>query len=111
MRRKIPNDICFLATSLNLDEKYVFFFFTTGILVASTLQQTFYTKAIFLTSTQMGINKVFMTFKRVFKLGLGVGLGLGLGLGIVLGLGLGTGLALGLRVGWVLCITARSYSN
>ena len=44
--------------------------------------------------------------KRVFKLGLGVGLGLGLG--IVLGLG--TGLALGLRVGWVLCITARSFS-
>ena len=40
-----------------------------------------------------------------------MGLGLGLGLEIVLGLGLGTGLALGLRVGWVLCITARSYSN
>ena len=40
-----------------------------------------------------------------------MGLGLGLGLGIVLGLGLGTGLDLGLRVGWVLCITARSYSK
>ena len=50
-------------------------------------------------------------FKRFFELGLGVGQGLGLGLGIVLGLGLGTGLALGLRVGWVLCITAPSYSN
>ena len=48
-------------------------------------------------------------FKRFFKLGLGVGLGLGLG--IVLGLGLGTRLALGLRVGWVLCVTTRSYSN
>ena len=45
----------------------------------------------------------------LFKLGLGVGLGLGLG--IVLGLRLGTRLALGLRVGWVLCITTRSYSN
>ena len=50
-------------------------------------------------------------FKRFFKLGSGVGLGLGLGLGIVLGLGLGTRFALGLRVGWVLCITTRSYSN
>ena len=50
-------------------------------------------------------------FKRFPKLGLGVDLGLGLGLEIVLGLGLGTGLALGLRVGWVLCITARGYSN
>ena len=38
-------------------------------------------------------------------------MGLGLGLGLEIGLGLGTGLALGLRVGWVLCITARSYSN
>ena len=50
-------------------------------------------------------------FRRFFKLGLGVGLGSGLGLGIVLGLRLGTRLALGLRVGWVLCITTRSYSN
>ena len=40
---------------------------------------------------------VFMTFKRVFKLGLGVGLGLGLGLVMVLGFG--TGLVLGQRVG------------
>ena len=48
-------------------------------------------------------------FKRFLKLGLGVGLGLGLG--IVLGLRLGTRLALGLRVGWVLCVTTRSYSN
>ena len=52
---------------------------------------------------------LFILSKRVFKLGLGVGLGLGLG--IVLGLGLGTGLAFGLRVGWVLYIRARSYSN
>ena len=42
---------------------------------------------------------------------MGLGLEMGLGMGMVLGLGLGTGLALGLRVGWVLCITARSYSN
>ena len=42
---------------------------------------------------------------------MGLGLGLGLGLRIVLGLGFRTGLALGLRVGWVLCITARIYSN
>ena len=55
-----------------------------------------------------------LLFSRLFKcffFKLGVGVGLGVGLVIVLGLGLGTGLALGLRVGWVLCITARSYSN
>ena len=34
-----------------------------------------------------------------------------LGFEIVLGLGLGTGLVLGQRVGWVLCITGRSYLN
>ena len=50
-------------------------------------------------------------FERFLKLGLGVGFGLGLRLGIVLGLGFGTRLALGLRVGWVLCITTRNYSN
>ena len=38
-------------------------------------------------------------------------MGLGLGLGLEIVLGLGAGLALGLRVGWVLCITVRSYSN
>ena len=40
-----------------------------------------------------------------------MGLGLGLELGIVLGLRLRTRLALGQRVGWVLCVTTRSYSN
>ena len=52
-----------------------------------------------------------LLFLRLLKRFFNLGLGVGLGLGIVLGLGLGTGLALGLRVGWVLCITARSYSN
>ena len=53
---------------------------------------------------------LFLRFlKWFFELGFVVGLGLGLGM--VLGLGLGTGLALGLRVVWVLCITARRYSN
>ena len=40
-----------------------------------------------------------------------MGLGLGLELGIVLGLRLRTRLVLGQRVGWVLCVTTRSYSN
>ena len=64
------------------------------------------------TLEQPSVDLLFLRlFKRFFKLGLGVGLGLGLGLGIVLGLRLGTRLALGLRVGWVLCVTTRSYSN
>ena len=65
------------------------------------------------TLVQASVDLLFLRlFKRFFfQLGLGVGLGLGLGLGIVLGLGLGTRFALGLRVGWVLCITTRSYSN
>ena len=68
--------------------------------------------SFFGTLEKPSVNLLFLRlFKRFFKLGLGVGLGLGLGLGIVLGLGLGTRLALGLRVGWVLCITTRSYSN
>ena len=64
------------------------------------------------TLVQASVDLLFLRlFKRFSKLGLGVGLGLGLGLGIVLGLRLGTRLALGLRVGWVLCVTTRSYSN
>ena len=63
------------------------------------------------TPEQPSVDLLFLRLRRLFKLGLGVGLGLGLGLGIVLGLRLGTRLALGLRVGWVLCITTRSYSN
>ena len=67
---------------------------------------------LFGTLVQASVDLLFLRlFKRFFKLGLGVGLGLGLGLGIVLGLRLGTRLALGLRVGWVLCVTTRSYSN
>ena len=67
---------------------------------------------LFGTLEQPSVDLLFLRlFKRFFKLGLGVGLGLGLGLGIVLGLRLGTRLALGLRVGWVLCVTTRSYSN
>ena len=72
----------------------------------------FLSRAFLGTLEQPSVDLLFLRlFKRFFKLGLGVGLGLGLGLGIVLGLRLGTRLALGLRVGWVLCVTTRSYSN
>ena len=52
-----------------------------------------------------------LLFSRLFECFFKLGLGVGLGLELVIVLGLGTGLALGLRVGWVLCITARSFLN